>query len=402
MKKQNLLNCPVCGKALTQMEYDKALGLWDEKQEHIKHLEGEQKKLREQAKKFREKELAFKTEQKKLKAQAKKDLSKAIKKERALNIQKFKKQTEKVRNSLKKEMQYELKEGIAKGVEKQKAELNKQKKEFTKQQGELKKTQNKMKGLEKSLEKSNEKHEEAINEIKRLKEQIKKGTTPQIEGLLEEDKLLAKLEELFPHDRFEHPGKGGDIIQFVIEQGQQIGKIVYECKKVKHFEKKHIEQAKTARRSRGADFAVLVTNVFPSKKQFYFVEKTVFVISPISLEPITQTLRDSLVRIYMLNLSNQAKSKAVQKVYEYLSSNEYSNKINDVANQMQELGRELKAEVLSHKRTWEKRNKIYSDVYYDVQLIDYKLRTLIKGLPDSKNIPLLPAPQKQLIDIDKI
>lgn len=33
--------CPVCGKTLTQKEYDRALGLWKEKQEHIKHLEVE-------------------------------------------------------------------------------------------------------------------------------------------------------------------------------------------------------------------------------------------------------------------------------------------------------------------------------------------------------------------------
>ncbi|MBI5840318.1 MAG: DUF2130 domain-containing protein, partial [Chloroflexi bacterium] len=228
-----------------------------------------------------------------------------------------------------------------------------------------------------------------------------RGITPQIEGLLEEDKLLAKLQELFPHDKFEHPGKGGDILQFVIEQGQQIGIIVYECKKVKNFDKKHIDQAKTARRMRGADFAVLVTNVFPSKKQYYFVEKAVFVISPISLEPITQTLRDSLVRIYMLRLSNEAKSKAVQQVYDYLSSNEYSNKVNDLASQLMDLGKELKTEITSHKRVWEKRYKTYQNLYIDIGVIDHKLRTLIKGLPGSKTLQL-PAPPKQFIDIEEL
>jgi len=255
--------------------------------------------------------------------------------------------------------------------------------------------------LENSLKLSAEKYKQASSEIKRLQEQIKKGITPQIEGLLEESVLLAKLQELFPQDKFEHPGKGGDIIQYVIEQGQQIGKIVYECKKVKNFDKKHIDQAKTARRIREADFAILVTNVFPSKKQFYFVEKTVFVISPISLEPITQTLRDSLVRIYMLRLSNEAKSKAVQKVYDYLSSNEYSNKVNDVASQILDLGKDLKTEIISHKRVWEKRYKIYSALFNDIGAIDQKLRSLVKGLPGNKPV-LLPPPQKQFIDIEEL
>ena len=47
--------------------------------------------------------------------------------------------------------------------------------------------------LERSLELSANRYETASNEMKRLKEQIKKGITPQIEGLLEEDKLLKKL-----------------------------------------------------------------------------------------------------------------------------------------------------------------------------------------------------------------
>ena len=419
MTKQSSFTCPVCGKPLSQIEYDKALGLWDEKQEHIKHLELEQKKLREQAKKnkqiveaerkkLREKELSFKAEQAKLRAQTKRALAEqakkadqAIKKERALVAQKLKQQRKQVETSLKKQMQVQLKDGISKGVEQQKAQLKKQELEFKKQQAEISKTKNKMAQLEKSLKLSADKYQQANVEIKKLKEQIQKGITPQIEGLLEEGKLLAKLQELFPHDKFEHPGKGGDILQFVIEQGQQIGIIVYECKKVKNFDKKHIDQAKTARRIRGADFAVLVTNVFPSKKQYYFVEKTVFVISPVSLEPITQTLRDSLVRIYMLRLSNEAKSKAVQQVYDYLSSNEYSNKVNDLASQLMDLGKELKTEISSHKRVWEKRYKTYQSLYIDIGVIDHKLRSLMKGLPGNKTLQL-PAPPKQFIDIEEL
>lgn len=81
------------------------------------------------------------------------------------------------------------------------------------------------------------------------------------------------------------------------EQGKEIGRIVFERKKVKTFSRNFVDQAKEARRQREADFAILVTNTFPSKKQNYFVEKTVFVISPVSLQPITNTLRESLVKM---------------------------------------------------------------------------------------------------------
>lgn len=68
---KRVYKCPVCGKTLTEAEYDKALGLWRKKQEHIKHLEEEQKRLKEQEKinqkrlaeerkKLKEKELFYK------------------------------------------------------------------------------------------------------------------------------------------------------------------------------------------------------------------------------------------------------------------------------------------------------------------------------------------------------
>jgi len=391
------LNCPVCGKPLTEKEYDQALGLWKEKQEHIKHLEAEQKKLKQLEIENKKK---FDVEKKKLQAKEsayKKHIiyqAKTFKKQQLEQVNKFKAQQEDMKTSLEKKMKNDIEEGVAKGVKEQKQK-------FKKQVGELKKTNNKMKQLENSLNVSAKKYDQANAEIKKLKEQIEKGITPQIEGLLEEVKLLSKLKELFPTDKFEHPGKGGDIIQFVIEQGKEIGRMVYECKKVKAFSKNHVEQAKAARNFRQADFAILVTNAFPSKKQYYFVDKTVFVISPVSLEPITYTLRESLVKIAILKMTNEAKQKAVQRVYDYLSSSDYNNKMNDVSNQLMELGKDLKMEIASHRRTWVKRYHIYRSVYSDITGINYSLKDLVQNQIEDKP-KLMLAKKSKYLDIDEL
>jgi hypothetical protein len=402
----------VCGKPLTEAEYVKALGLWEKQQEHIKHLKGEQKKLKEKEKSIQKtlqmerkklkvqeaqfKRLSqqqarqFKAEQTKLRQETKKQLAAQAKN----SARQLKEQRLQIEKSFQLKMKTEIKKGIDEGIAEQK-------KQFKKQQTDLKKTKSKMLQLENSLKVSAKKYEQANEEIKKLKEQLEKGITPQIEGLLEESKLLAKLQELFPHDKFDHPGKGGDIIQYVIEQGKEIGRIVYECKKVKSFNKSHVEQAKEARRQREADFAILVTNAFPSKKQYYFVEKTVFVISPVSLEPITYTLRESLVKMAMLKMSNEAKQKAVQRVYDYLSSSEYNNKMNDVASQLIDLAKDLKVEIKSHKDRWEKRYSIYSKLYNDVGHIDFKLKGLVQDKLDDK-APLLLPPKREFVKIEEL
>lgn len=370
----------MCGKPLSQDEFDKALGLWQQKQEHIKHLEEEQKKLKIQAQNFGKEKI-------RLRKQAKEDVAEQI---RRFN-QRLKEQRQKIERSFARQIESKVKKGIADGVVEEKEELKRK-------SIELRKSNNKMAQLHRSLELSTEKYEKANDEIKALKEQIKSGITPQREGLLEEGRLLEELEKLFPQDKFEHHGKGGDIIQIVIAQSRSVGKIVYECKKVKQFSKGHIEQAKKAREFREADFAVLVTNAFPSKKQHYFVEKTVFVISPLSLEPVIHTLRESLVRMAMLKMSNSAKVQAVQKVYDYLSSNEYNNKVNVIASQLEELGKDLKSEMDSHKRIWSKRYNIYSGMYDAINLIDNKLKSIVHQATEKPK--LLPAPRKEFVMIE--
>lgn len=388
------LACPVCGKPLTQSEYDRALGLWKHKQEHIQHLEEERTKLKkqelalkraaqQQEKNFRIREAATKSETRRLIADEKGKAARKIMEQRARWEKTFDRR-----------VISQVRQGVKAGVEEQK-------RHYKKQESELRKTKNKMDQLQNSLTLSANRYEKASEEIQRLKEQIKKGITPQIEGLLEEGKLLKRLVELFPHDRFEHPGKGGDIIQIVRERSTEIGKIVYECKRVKHFDKKHVDQARDARQMRKADFAVLVTNAFPAKQQFYFVEKTVFVISPLSLEPVTYTLRESLVRMALLKITNKAKEEAVQRVYDYLSSNEYHAKINDIAGQLLELGKDLKSEISTHKRSWLKRYTAYRGLFADIGAVDYRLKELANPRLEQK-AKMLPAPKKEFIQISDL
>lgn len=397
--------CPVCGKSLSEKEFENALGLWKKKQEHIKHLENEQKRLKvkeieikkileKERKKIKEQETLFKKETLKKTRLFKNELTKLKKEtrntfiaEQKKSVQKLKLQKERLEKNFEVKINLNVQKGIKKGIEKQL-------KEFKRKESDYNKTKNKMLQLENSLKLSARKYENANEEIRKLKDQIEKGITPQIEGLLEETVLLKKLKELFPNDRFDHPGKRGDIIQYIVEQNKVIGSIIYECKKVKTFNKKHVLQTQEARRIRKADFAILVTNSFPSKKQYYFVEKNVFVINPISLEPITYTLRESIVKIAILRINNEAKEKAVQKVYDFLSSQDYNNKMNDVASQLIDLASDLNYEIKSHRDRWEKRFKIYKNLFLDVGSIDFQLKGLIQNQIENKKNVLQSLPKE--------
>ncbi|MGB6789397.1 MAG: DUF2130 domain-containing protein [Candidatus Acidiferrales bacterium] len=388
------LRCPVCHKPLTQAEYDQALGLWKDKQEHIKHLEQERQEFKRKAQALKQEAKATERRFRQKEAKLRQETRQAIAAEKKNTVERLRKRE----NALKDAFDRKLKSAIKRGVQEETAE---ERKELAKQGIELRKTKNKMTQLENSLRLSTKKYQQANEEISRLKEQIEKGITPQIEGLLEEHKLAAKLMELFPSDKIQHHGKAGDIIQIVVDQRREIGRIVYECKRVKHFNRNYIDQAKEARRVRSAEFAVLVTNVFPSKKQFYFVEKDVFVISPVCAEPIIHTLRESLIRMSLLKMTAEAKQKAVQRVYDYLSSSDYNGRVIDMANQLLDLGRELKSEIKSHNRVWRKRYDAYRGLFNDIGEIDYSLKQLANPNSNAHG-KLLPAPSRSFVHIDEL
>lgn len=388
------LKCPVCRKPLTQTEYDQALGLWKDKQEHIKHLEQERREFKRKAQELKQQAKATETRFRKKEAKLRQENKEAIAAEKKNTVERLRKRE----NALKNSFDRKLKSAIKQGVQQETA---KERKELARQGIELRKTKNKMSQLENSLRLSTKKYQQANEEIARLKEQIEKGITPQIEGLLEEHKLIAKLMELFPTDKIEHHGKAGDIIQVVIDQRREIGRIVFECKRVKHFNKVYIDQAKEARRIRSAEFAVLVTNVFPSKRQYYFVEKNVFVIGPVCAEPIIHTLRESLIRMSLLKMTAEAKQRAVQRVYDYLASSDYNGRVNDIANQLLDLGRELKSEIKSHKRVWHKRYDAYRALFNDIGEVDYSLKQLANPNSNGRG-KLLPAPARSFVQIGEL
>src|SRR5438309_966324 len=100
------------------------------------------------------------------------------------------------------------------------------------------------------------------HEIQRLKEriqQLRRGSTPQTEGLEFEDKLAARLQHEFPRDVIKLTGKRGDILHSVRSGGKTAGVIIYECKREPRIERSHVRQAQRAKRLCKADFAILLT-----------------------------------------------------------------------------------------------------------------------------------------------
>ncbi len=132
-------------------------------------------------------------------------------------------------------------------------------------------------------------------------------------------------------------------------------------------------------KQRNADFAVLITNVFPPKSSGSFVDGGVFVISPLALEVLTHSLRDGLRSVSSMRLSGGAKTKALQEIFNYVSSHGYQNKIRDLLSVLRQLNFDLKTDVKHHENAWRKRQSAYGEMWLDLNAIDDTVRALMAG-----------------------
>lgn len=416
------LRCPLCKKVLTQEEYDRALGTWQERRKAMARLQAELAKQRATMSQER-KELAAE------KAGLKRKVQEARATARAKAEQEFAEKSRALRARVEKEYSAKAAKAL-RDAEKSKAELSKVKasmrlqidKTVASETGRLKREAMKQQKviiakvtkevkvaerqrtlkLTASISARDLKIRELSGQVRELKRQMEQGTTPQIEGLLAEEKLLSELRTAYPHDRFTHTGKGGDIVHDVRLGDSSAGVIVYECKKVALFSGAHVTQARQAKDQRKADYAVLVTNARKKGRVGFFIESDVVVVHPAGVMSLVGLLRESLLAITRMGASREQKEEMVRRALKYLEGPEYRNQMTDTIRRTKELYQSLTTEVQEHVRVWKKRYDHYNAIHSNVAGVATRVEALLSGhaveasaekkaLPEAPKFPPAPA-----------
>jgi len=406
--------CPLCKQEVSKSLYEKITGVWQEKEKRLASLKIKEKQLLQKEKQMQvkfdqEKKRIAATEQAKLKkgliAQENKfrvEIKKqkeAVKNEKEAVMKAFEKKLATETNRVlreerarQKQLEKTLKDKFEQSA---KEKLSKERKRIEKDTKSLQKREKIQLDKNRKLNiqfisfqtKSKAALEKQETKIKSLEEQLQKDKTPQVLGLLEETVFLQKLKLMFHGDKFEHTGKGGDIVHNIIEKGNSVGIIVYELKKVSAFSKKHIEQTFKAKQQRSADYGILVTNAKRTKDDFGFgVTKGVIIIHPAGSLVLVGILRDHIVRISKLQLSAQKRNETVQAVLEYIQSPSFRNGIETIIEDTKDLYISLTKEVKDHVRTWELRFGKYRNIHRGAYKIEAKAVNLLSDDGKRKRI----------------
>jgi len=357
------LVCPLCKQSVSKKIYDEITGIWAEKQKLEQNYQGKLAKLNKKMNDIKQKiELREKRKYENQIIQIRRGLNKSIKVE--LN----KKLREKERL-----LKLQLKTKEAKIVQISQNKINTLQKQRTL-------SINRVDSLTRITAKQQKK-------IVDLENQLKKQTTPQVEGLLYEDKLLEALRNDFPGDKFQHTGKGGDIVHSIIYKNNHVGTIVYECKKVLKFLPSHINQAAKAKCQRNADFSILVTNASKKGYNGFTIEKAVIIIHPAGVLSLVKLLRDRIIQIANMKISKAQKNKVIQEIIEYMESAQFKNSLESVIQIVKDEYEDLKKEVKEHCNRWIKKRDAYRNIY--TEIVNVKQKTL-DSITGEKSKPALP------------
>jgi hypothetical protein len=391
------LHCPLCKKTLTQDEYDKVLGTWEERKKALAHLQSElagQKKIMAQEKAklaaarrslVERARQAVLEAQKKAKAKFEKErhlLQSKIERQFSRQTAQARKETERARGQLAK-LKAATERQIATRVRLESSKLTHS---FRQKLVDMKREvsarvkaseQMRTKKLMESIGLRDLKIQKLSGQVQELKRQMEQGTTPQIEGLLYEDNLIAELRKTFPQDKFIHTGKGGDIVHEVPHGKQRAGVIVYECKRVGAFSSGHVTQARQAKSQREADYAVLVTNARKKGTAGFFVDSEVIIVHPAGVIYLVGLLREALITTARLMISRAQKEEMVRQTLVYLESPEYRNAMKDTVHRTEDLYKSLTVEVQDHIKNWQKRYGHYRAIYNSTSDVGARIQTLL-------------------------
>ncbi|MFP6285458.1 DUF2130 domain-containing protein [Helicobacter pylori] len=228
--------------------------------------------------------------------------------------------------------------------------------------------------IEKALHEKNElKFKQQEEQLEMLRNELKNAqrkaelSSQQFQGEVQELAIEEFLRQKFPLDSIEEIKKGqrgGDCIQVVhTREFQNCGKIYYESKRTKEFQKAWVEKLKSDMREIGADVGVIVSEALPKEMERMGLFEGVWVCSFEEFKGLSAVLREGVIQVGLAKKSQENKGDKMDLLYHYLTSSEFSMQVNAIIEGFEQLRADLESEKRAMARIWKSREKQMEKVF---------------------------------------
>ncbi|MBL7699924.1 MAG: DUF2130 domain-containing protein [Chitinophagaceae bacterium] len=209
----------------------------------------------------------------------------------------------------------------------------------------------------KELEKQLDTQKKLADEMKRKAEQ----GSMQLQGEAQELLLEEILRDNFPFDQVIEVGKGVEGADCILTvrnaAGVEFGKIIFESKRTKTWSNNWIEKLRNDMRSKQADIAVLVTQVYPRNMDSFGEREGIWICSFKEVNGLTAALRTAIIRIAEARQTEENKGEKMQTLYNFLTGLEFRQQMEAIVEGFISLKDSIIREKLQMEKIWREREK---------------------------------------------
>lgn len=235
-----------------------------------------------------------------------------------------------------------------------------------------------------------------LNEAQRKAEQGSQQTQGEVQETFLEDLLKAE----FPYDEIKEVPKGvegADVIQIVkTNYGTVCGTIVWESKNTKAWSQSWVTKLKADQRMLKAEVAVIVSKILPENIRLFGNIEGVWVADLSVSLGIATVLRQQIIQIFNAKLVTANMSSKAEIVYDYLTSNNFKQRIEVWVEYFKQRREEIDKERAYFIKKWEKEDKSILQIFNNTAGIYGDLQGLIgSALPKVSYLELDNKPESE-------
>jgi hypothetical protein len=201
--------------------------------------------------------------------------------------------------------------------------------------------------------------------------------------------LFEQLRTAFEGDRIQRVPKGvngADVIHEVIHNNKVCGKIVYDAKNRDAWQNGFATKLRADKLAQGADHAILSSNKFPRDKSQIHCQDGVIVANPARVLALVEILRDQLVRMHELRISNEERGHKTVALYAFITSEPFKQLVEQVEAQAGKMLDLDTKEQEAHRRIWDQRGKLIRSVQKARADLTFEIDRII-GTAEGSNGP---------------
>jgi hypothetical protein len=236
--------------------------------------------------------------------------------------------------------------------------------------------------------------EKQLEDQKKLAEEMRRKAeqgSMQLQGEAQELELEKILQEYFEDDLVEEVGKGVEGADCILvvrnKRGVECGRIIFESKRTKGWQNVWVEKLRSDKRKTQAEFAILVSQVYPRDMSCFGEKDGVWIASFREVVHLTRALRNALLGIHEVKQSEENKGEKMQMLYDFLTGIEFRQQIEAIVEGFESMRNSITREKMQMEKIWKEREKQLDKVLFSTA----GMYGSIKGIAGAsvKDIPLL-------------